>query len=198
MRFIWVSIVLVLAAIAILRISGRKSLSQMTIGTTVVMLSMGAVIVQPIVDKGLWKTIAVIAIFNGVLIVLEMLQLRLKWLERFLSSKPIVVIENGQVHWDRLRRMRITQSKFEMRLRQIGFDRVDDIEIATIESNGEIGYTLKPEAQPVTKRDLRVLLDEMRSGEDPVAPTVPAPPHDLFAGIHGFNDKRQPDQPTVH
>lgn len=194
MRFVWVSIVLVICAILLLRISGRKSLAQMTIGTTVVMLSMGAIIVQPIVDKGVWKTIGAIAVFNGVLIGIEYLQLHSRWLERLFSAKPIVVIDNGHVYFDRLKRMRITKSKFEMRLRQMGLDRIDDIQVATIESNGELGYTLKPQAQPITKRDFRAMLEAWRVGQEPTPPKVQKPTYDLFAGIHSFESEQAPDQ----
>lgn len=51
LSFIWQSFLLILAGILLLRISGRKSQSQMTLAQTVVMISIGTIIVQPIVKK---------------------------------------------------------------------------------------------------------------------------------------------------
>ncbi|PAK40199.1 hypothetical protein CHH47_29345, partial [Priestia megaterium] len=55
MNFIWQSIVLILAGILLLRIAGRKSIAQMTLAQTVVMISLGTIIVQPIVEKSMVK-----------------------------------------------------------------------------------------------------------------------------------------------
>lgn len=44
----WKSVVLVIAGMVLLRIAGRKSISQMSVATTVIMISIGTTIVQPI------------------------------------------------------------------------------------------------------------------------------------------------------
>jgi uncharacterized membrane protein YcaP (DUF421 family) len=62
-NFIWYSFILILAGILLLRIAGRKSISQMTLAQTVVMISIGTIIVQPIVEKSVVKAIVAAAIF---------------------------------------------------------------------------------------------------------------------------------------
>jgi uncharacterized membrane protein YcaP (DUF421 family) len=49
LSFIWKPFLLIISGILLLRISGRKSISQMTLAQTVVMISIGTIIVQPIV-----------------------------------------------------------------------------------------------------------------------------------------------------
>lgn len=49
--FIWKSAILILTGILLLRLSGRKSISQMTLAQTIIMISLGTIIVQPIVKK---------------------------------------------------------------------------------------------------------------------------------------------------
>ena len=51
------ALLLVSSGILLLRISGRKSISQMTVAQTVVMISIGSLMIQPIVDKSLWRTL---------------------------------------------------------------------------------------------------------------------------------------------
>ena len=45
MNFIWQSVILILTGILLLRIAGRKSIAQMTLAQTVVMISLGTIIV---------------------------------------------------------------------------------------------------------------------------------------------------------
>lgn len=51
MNFIWESFILILSGIFLLRLAGRKSISQMTLEQTVVIISIGTIIIQPIVEK---------------------------------------------------------------------------------------------------------------------------------------------------
>ena len=62
MNFIWQSVILILTGILLLRIAGRKSIAQMTLAQTVVMISLGTIIVQPIVEKSMLKAIGGAAI----------------------------------------------------------------------------------------------------------------------------------------
>lgn len=42
--------------ILLLRLFGRKTISQMTIAQTIIMISLGTIIVQPIVEKSVMET----------------------------------------------------------------------------------------------------------------------------------------------
>lgn len=95
MDFIWESVVLAVAGLLLLRFAGRKTISQLTIPTTVVMISIGSIIVQPIVEKSVWKTIIAAGIFVVILIVNELLSLKFKSYEKFITGEAITVIENG-------------------------------------------------------------------------------------------------------
>lgn len=168
MAFIWKTLILFFGSIILLRVSGRKSISQMTIGTTVVMISIGAVIVQPLVDKGVVKTLTTISLFIGTLLVLEFLQMKFKFIENLLLGKAIVIVENGQLNMKNLRRLRLTEEKLNMRLRQHGISRLSDVLTVTIEATGEIGFELKPDAKPMTVSDFKRLLGLL--SEDAVQP----------------------------
>nr|WP_328703130.1 YetF domain-containing protein [Alkalihalobacterium elongatum] len=125
--FIWKSVLLVLTGFLFLRVSGRKSIAQMTITTTIVMISIGAIIVQPIIEDSVLKTILSIGIFIGVLILIEYLQVKYNALEKLFTGKAISVIENGQVNLKNLKKIRLTIDKLEMQIRQNGISNITDI-----------------------------------------------------------------------
>ncbi|MEK3883206.1 DUF421 domain-containing protein [Paenibacillus sp. PL2-23] len=154
----WKSVLLVAVGIVLLRVAGRKSISQMSVATTVIMISIGTTIVQPIANNELWKAIGSATIFIASLIAIEYLQLKFNWFEKLMSGKSRVVIENGVIHQQNLRAMRMTVDQLEMRLRQNQVNSIQDVKTATLESNGQIGYELMPYARPVTIGDLERLL----------------------------------------
>lgn len=160
-HLIWKCIFLVLAGILLLRLSGRKSIAQMNVATTVIMISIGELIAQGIIEKSIWRAIASVALFLAVLVVLEYLEIRSERIQNLITGEAVVVIREGQLDMQALRKLRITIKQLEMRLRQLGITSMTDIKQGVIEANGELGYELTEAAKPVTKRDLELWLTQI-------------------------------------
>ncbi|WP_340399011.1 DUF421 domain-containing protein [Paenibacillus sp. FSL H8-0079] len=158
MDWIWKSVLLVLIGMILLRIAGRKSISQMSVATTVIMISIGTTIVQPIANHELGKAIGSASVFIATLLVVEQLQLKFNVFERLMSGSSKMVVEDGKVIIPNLKSMRYTMDQLEMHMRQNGITSVDDLETATVEPNGQLGYVLKRHARPVTIGDLEEIL----------------------------------------
>lgn len=158
MGWIWKSAFLVLAGMVLLRIAGRKSISQMSVATTVIMISIGTTIVQPIANDQLWKAVGSAAIFILSLLIIEYLQVKMDWFEKLMSGSSKVVIENGQIIQKNMRSIRMTVDQLEMRLRQKGIANISDVKTATVEPNGHVGYELMRHAKPVTIGELERIL----------------------------------------
>jgi uncharacterized membrane protein YcaP (DUF421 family) len=159
-HMIWKSMIIVILGIIMVRISGRKSISQMTVATTVIMISIGDMIAKGIIDKTIWKSIAVVGLFLLTLILLEWMELKFRRIQKWLSGEPITVIKDGEIDVHQLKKLRMTYSLLEMMLRQKGITHVSDLQTATIEINGELGYELKREVKPLTVGELQKLLTE--------------------------------------
>ena len=155
---IWKSLFLIVFGMVMLRISGRKSISQMTIPTTITMISIGTIIVQPIADENILLTIVAAVIFIAVLILVEVLQVHWNRFEKWVKGPAVIVIQNGQFVVDNMKKLRLTADALEMKLRQQGISKLSDVKTATIESNGQLGYELSDSARPVTLSQLEQLL----------------------------------------
>lgn len=187
--FIWQSFVLILSGILLLRMAGRKSIAQMTLAQTVLMISLGTIIVQPIIEKSLAKAVMGAAIFVLVVLLLEYLQLKFNAIETLIAGKSKVVIENGQLNVENLKKLRLTVDQLETRMRQQGIAAFEDIKIATLEPNGQFGYELKEDAKPLTvgefKKWMGLLLAERTVSVQPPSslPNNEQTKQDLFAEL---------------
>lgn len=161
--WIWKSAIVILAGMVLLRISGRKSISQMTVATTVIMISIGTTIVQPIANNQIWIAMGSAAVFVGCLIIIEYLQIKFDWFEKIMAGSSIIVIQNGQIVQQGLRSIRMTVDQLETRLRQLGISNISDVKTATLEPNGQVGYELMQHAKPLTAGELVRILG-LKSG----------------------------------
>lgn len=159
--WIWESLLLIAYGVLLLRLSGRRTISHMTFPQTVIMLSIGTLLISPITRNNIWITLLSATLIIIGLIFLEYLQLKSDIVENIITGKSKLIIENGALKQETLRGLRMTVDKLEMRLRQEGIINISDVKWATIEPNGQLGYMLKEEKQPATKEDINKLMREI-------------------------------------
>lgn len=183
---IWQTVGVIVLGTLLLRIAGRKSISQMTMAQVVVMIGIGTLLIQPISGHGYWPTFVFALILVAGMMVIEYLGLKSNIFETIITGKSVLVIENGQLILKNMRRLRLTTDKLEMRLRQAGISSISDVEWATIEVSGNLGYQLKLEKQPATKEDIQRLIDIL---ENRIPNTEPFVPNNIFSEIkHGHQN----------
>lgn len=78
---------MIVVGIILLRIAGRKSISQLSVTQTVIMISIGSIIIQPFIAHNLWETILAASVFIFALLVMEILQIKTDFFEKLLSGK---------------------------------------------------------------------------------------------------------------
>ena len=151
--WIWNSILVVIGGTLLLRIAGRKSISQMTLAQVVIMIGIGSLLIEPVSGENIWTTLAVGLILVLTLVVMEYAQMKSDKFEKFITGQSKIIIEDGKLNEQNLRKLRFTVDQLEMKLRQHNVAIISDVRWATLEPNGQVGYELKEEAQPVTKKE---------------------------------------------
>ncbi|MDA1476944.1 DUF421 domain-containing protein [Bacillus changyiensis] len=169
-NFVWKAVVIVIGGVLILRLAGRKSISQLTVAQTVMMIAVGSLIIQPVNDRNIWITMIVTFLMTLTLLLIEYMTLKFDAFESFIYGKSVLVVENGQINISHLKKLRLTVDMLEVRLRQQNIQTFKDLQWATIESNGQLGYMLKPNKQYATKEDIEQLkaLIEMNINHSPI------------------------------
>ncbi|MDQ1143717.1 uncharacterized membrane protein YcaP (DUF421 family) [Bacillus sp. SORGH_AS 510] len=190
LSFIWKSFVLIIAGIFLLRIAGRKSISQMTLAQTIVMISIGTIIVQPIVEKSVLKAIVGAAIFVVSIVILEYVEIKFNIFEKFITGKSKIVIENGVLNTKNLKKLRLTVDQLEMRMRNQGIAKIEDVKTATLEANGLLGYELKDHAKPLTVGEFKKILDSYFQNQNP---SPKRENENIFEEINSLRPQNHPD-----
>lgn len=137
----------------VLKIAGRKSISQMTLAQVVIMIGIGSLLIEPVSGESIWTTLAVGLILVLTLVIMEYAQMKSDKFEKFITGQSKIIIEDGKLNEQNLRKLRFTVDQLEMKLRQHNVAVISDVRWATLEPNGQVGYELKEEAQPVTKKE---------------------------------------------
>jgi uncharacterized membrane protein YcaP (DUF421 family) len=170
---LWKATIIVIGGTLLLRIAGRKSISQMTIAQTVIMIGLGSLLVQPIVGKNVWMTGLVGLILVLTLVLVEFLQVKFNFVEKFITGQSKILVDNGTIKHNNLSKLRMTVDQLEMQLRQKNVSNISDVQYATLEPNGQVGFILKENKQNATKEDLnniRTDIQQLRQYIDTMLP----------------------------
>ncbi|WP_093051905.1 DUF421 domain-containing protein [Salipaludibacillus aurantiacus] len=138
------------------RIMGKKHITDMTFYEYIVGIAIGSIAAEMtfgtevrisnfVVGMVLW------ALFPMFISHIELKSFRFRTLT---EGKPAVLIENGVIYEDRLRKESLTVDELMIHLRQKDVFKLDDVESAVMEKNGQISVLKKSNAQPVTSKDM--------------------------------------------
>jgi uncharacterized membrane protein YcaP (DUF421 family) len=139
------AIVLYAFIIFVLRVTGRRELSSLSAVDLVLLIVLGDAIQQGLTQDDYSVTGAMIAV--GTIAALQVgssyLSFRSDRAKRVLEGLPIVIIQDGDLIDENLRRDRMTADDVaeEMRMQQIAS--FDDVRWAILETNGQISFVKK-------------------------------------------------------
>jgi uncharacterized membrane protein YcaP (DUF421 family) len=126
---------------AIIRISGRRTLGEMTAFDFVLFLIIGGSTQRAITgqDYSLINALLLVATFVMLDIGLSIIELKWPSARPILNAMPMILVDNGYLLTRRMRRARVTEDNILEAARRLhGLERMDQIKFAILESTGEI------------------------------------------------------------
>jgi uncharacterized membrane protein YcaP (DUF421 family) len=130
----------------IFRISGKRSLAQITTFDFVLLLIIGEATQQALLgnDFSLINAFIVILTLVGLDIGLSLLMGRSQTLERWIDDVPLVIVEDGRPLKERMDKARVDESDVLTAARELqGLERMDQIKYAVLERSGGISVIPK-------------------------------------------------------
>lgn len=132
--------------LVIFRISGKRSLAQITTFDFILLLIIGEATQQALLgqDFSLTNAFVVIITLIGMDIGLSLLKGRSQTLERVMDDLPLVIVEDGRPLQDRMDKARVDQSDVLTAARELqGLERMEQIKYAVLERSGGISIIPK-------------------------------------------------------
>jgi len=139
----------------LLRLLGKREMSQVTPFELVLLIVMGDLIQQGVTHNDFSLTGATLAIGT-----IAFWAVALSWItylspraERLLEGVPRVLIQHGELIEENMRRDRITRAEVEIEMRLAGIARMSDVEWGILEPNGKISFIGRKDDDPAKQED---------------------------------------------
>jgi len=144
------------------RILGKKQISQLTFFDYAVGISLGAMTGKFVIDTSIPFINGVIGltVFTALAIIINFGTMKSFKFRDLIESSPSILIKNGQVLEKSLFKNKLTFDDLMMELREKGTFKLAEVELAVLETNGEISVLKQSEYQPLTPKDLEVEVEK--------------------------------------
>lgn len=156
------SMILYLLLIVVIRLLGKRQLGDMEPTEFVVTLLIADLASVPMQDPGIPLLAGIVPILTILIleISLSMLSFYFIGFRKLLCGMPIILIENGKIIPNNLKRTRITPDELTEHLREKDVVDLTKVKYAILETNGQISALLESQSQPVTPKDLNLKTDD--------------------------------------
>lgn len=144
----------------ITRLSGKKQLAQLTFFEYIVGITIGdiAAFIATDIENNLVHGYTGLLVFAAIPFLIDYLSLKSKFIRDLFEGKGTVLIKNGKILEDNLKKEHISTDELLAQLRLKGMFRVADAEFAMLETNGQLSVMPKKSSQPATIKDLQLNL----------------------------------------
>ncbi len=132
-----------------LKITGRRGVRQMSLFEVLIILTLGSAAG----DVAFYDNVPMLPVLV-VFVVMAALYRLAMWamahsekLQDLLEGKPVIVVEDGELAWERLQSENMTEFEFFMALRVNGVEQLGQVKLAIMETDGQISTFFFPDDQ---------------------------------------------------
>ncbi|WP_171685087.1 DUF421 domain-containing protein [Paenibacillus planticolens] len=142
----------------ITRILGKHTIARMTYNDFVASITLGSIIGNLAFNTHLktWPMITSSVIFGGIVYLISVISLKSRKIRKWFAGKPTVVIENGKIMEENLRKIQFTLDTLNQELREKDIFDIEEVQYAILELNGRLSILKKPEYRPLIQKDLQL------------------------------------------
>ena len=149
------TILLYMVLILGVRLMGKRQIGQMEASEFVVTMLVANLAAIPMQDSGipLYTGLVPILTVLGMELVLSWLILKSVIIRKFLCGKPVILINEGKILQDNLRRTRVTLDELMGHLREKDVLDIRSVQYAILETDGNLSVFPYPKERPASARE---------------------------------------------
>lgn len=142
----------------LVKLIGKQQVTQLTFFDYIVGITIGSMAstLSVQVNENTWATITGMAVWTFLAIILALIGLKSPLLRKVIEGVPEIVIQNGKINIDILKKNKLSMEDLMMMLILKDVFNVDDVEFAVFEQNGKLSVLLKSQKKPLTPQDMNI------------------------------------------
>ena len=142
----------------ITKMLGKKQVSQLSLFDYVIGISIGNFAAEMTInlETNELNGILAVVLFGIFAYVISYLSMKSIVLRRFFMGTPTIIIENGKILENNMKKIKLDVNELLEELRASGYFNIGEVEYAVMEVSGDISILPKSEYKPLTPHDMNI------------------------------------------
>ena len=150
----WLSVA---ALFVITKIMGHKQVAQLDFFDYVSGITIGSIGAELATElEAPWKPLIALLVWGAASLLLNLITSRLPRSRKYINGTPTILMHEGKLYRENLKKARLDLSEFLSLCRERGFFDLEDIQTAVLEHNGKLSVLPKAAKRPATPEDLKI------------------------------------------
>lgn len=148
----------VIALFILTKLMGYRQMSQMCMFDYINGITIGSIAAEMAtsLEENYVQPLTAMIVYALAAILLSWLSSRSIKARRVIEGKPLVLLNNGELYWENLKKAKIDVNEFLVQCRVNGYFDVSKLETVVLEGDGKISFLPKAAERPVTPSDLNL------------------------------------------
>lgn len=156
------TILLYAFVILAVRLMGKRQISEMQPSELVITLIVSEIAAIPMqnTSQPLLSGIIPVMVLVALEIAASVLMMKNGKFRKVMCGSPIVVIRDGKILQNEMRRLRLTTEDLCVQLRQQNIFSIEDVQYCIVETNGKVSVLEKPQSRTPSADDLKIKIKD--------------------------------------
>lgn len=152
----------IVALFLLTKLMGRKQMAQLSMFDYINGITIGSIAAEmatSLEDDFLQPLLAMV-VYALAAITISYISCKSLKLRKIFLGKPLIIIENGKLYRESLKKAKLDLSEFLIQCRTSGYFDISSIDTAILEGNGKLSFLAKSNQRPATPEDLSINVEQ--------------------------------------
>lgn len=156
------SLISIIVLFFITELMGKKQISQLNLFDYIIGISIGSIAASLSVDDSINYIDGVVSIivYGSIATIISVLSTKSIILRRFFTGTPTVIINNGKIMYNNLKKSHLDINDLLQLARENGYFDISELNYAILEPSGKVSFLPKAKYIPVTPNDSKIKVSE--------------------------------------
>jgi len=145
----------------VIKLLGKKQISELNIFDYIIGLTLGNIAAEMTVNSDITiiEGLLAMSIYGLFSLFVSFITEKSMVARRFITGEPIIIMENGKISREQLKKCKIDINDLLQDARESGYFNINEINYAIMEPSGKISFLPKSKYIPVTPKDMKLKVD---------------------------------------
>lgn len=157
LKVVLTSVLSATALFVIAKIMGHKQMSQLDFFDYITGITIGSIAAELATElEEPLKPLIAMVVYGVITVILTVITSKLPKMRKFINGTPTIIMNNGKIYRNNLKKAKIDLSEFMVMCRQEGYFNLADIQTAIFEYNGRLTVLPVSTKRPINPEDMNL------------------------------------------